>query len=232
MIRQHPFIELRHILSPNRVEGYRSSPQESDLLIFARYMWNLSLSEALYPSLHALEIALRNSIHDTLSQGFSDPLWFDRVGLLDPSEVAKVAEAKQELTRNGKQHDPGRIIAELQFGFWTSMLKARYDVTIWRRYIVSAFPYIPRSQRTRKNISKRLNQIRQLRNRIFHHEPIWRYPTLGQMHTDILEAISWISLDLRSTVELFDRFPEVNQNGLHTALTKTGTFVQGQGFAP
>lgn len=228
---QHPFIALRNSLSPERISTYQR-PGETEAWLFARYLWDMTLSEALYPSLHSLEIGLRNTLHNTLTQDVNNSLWFDLPNILLPDEANRVYEAKQELTNVGKPLDPGRIVAELSFGFWTSLLNARYEQRLWPRLLQSAFPAMPRTLRNRKNISRRLNEIRKLRNRVFHYESVSRIPSLTRKHADILEAISWINPELRSMVELIDRFPEVHRSGLAEAVTRVETFVRSRGFMP
>lgn len=49
----------------------------------ARYLWNVALSQALYPTLGALAVGLRNNLHDELAAQYG-PSWFTRPGLLRP----------------------------------------------------------------------------------------------------------------------------------------------------
>ncbi len=73
---------------------------------------------------------------------------------------------------------------------------------------------MPRTNRTRQKLSQRFNKIRNLRNRVFHHEPIWYWQDLAQQHQDMLEALSLIApamLELEMTV---DRFDDTYYNGL------------------
>ena len=73
---------------------------------------------------------------------------------------------------------------------------------------------MPRTNRTRQKLSQRFNKIRNLRNRVFHHEPIWYWQDLAQQHQDMLEALSWMApamLELEMTV---DRFDDTYYNGL------------------
>ncbi|MBA1444187.1 MAG: hypothetical protein M3H12_16910 [Chromatiales bacterium] len=118
------------------------------------------------------------------------------------------------LTRQHKELNPERIFAELNFGFWTSMLDKRYKQVLWPQLIKTAFPYMPRKIRTHKVLSQQFHKIRQLRNRIFHHEPIWYWQDLPQQHEQILEAISWIEPAVKDLVMTVDRFPPVHQNSL------------------
>jgi len=229
---QHPLLSLRGSLSNERIEGYRTSAGDDDLILFTRYAWNIALSEALYPVLYGLEVALRNNLHTTVAHDTHNPLWLDSTpSLLRIEEVNKVQLAKQELIKAHKPIEPGRLVAELNFGFWTSLLNARYEGVFWPRLLQKAFPGMPKSIRKRKTLSTRFNNIRQLRNRIFHHEPIWRYPDLGQRHSELLETIYWLNPELREAIQLFDRFPEVYRTGLTSAQQLLETFLKGRGYS-
>jgi hypothetical protein len=226
------FAPLREVISNERLEAYRRTASDTDPDLLGRYQWNIALSEALYPVLNILEIALRNSIHQAIRQAFNNQLWMDmRPALLDPREQEKVIAAKQELQRQRKPPAPGRLIAELNFGFWTSLFDARYEQRLWPRLLKDTFPTLPSRLRTRRTLSRRLNDIRYLRNRIFHHEPIWHLKDLGQRHGAILEAIYWISPTLRNMIQPIDRFPEVYRNGSTAYRTLLVAFMREQGYS-
>jgi hypothetical protein len=57
----------------------------------------------------------------------------------------------------------------------------------------AAFPHLPKTCRVRKDIHTRYNHFRNLRNRIFHYEPIWAQSDLVGDHDRILEVTGWIS---------------------------------------
>ena len=81
---------LRSVLSADRLDVYRQPRDADSLDAVARYLWNEALSEALYPTLAALEVGLRNNLHDELSALYG-PSWFTRPGLLRPSAGTLVA---------------------------------------------------------------------------------------------------------------------------------------------
>ena len=175
----------------------------------------MALSEALYPTLQTLEVALRNSIHHVACESYSNRLWFD--GPDSPLlrfEREAVDAAKQVLNRHQKELEDGRIVAELNFGFWTSLINRRYEQVLWPRMLKPVFPYMPRRIRTRRNLSNRFNDIRKLRNRVFHHERIVHLQDLPRVHFEIIEAIGWINPVLKTCVSRIDRFPHVYGNGL------------------
>lgn len=208
---------LAAALSTERLSAYQDRlGQTRDLDLFAHYAWNMALSEAFYPSLQVLEVTLRNTIHDAVSRqhGFAD--WYDGRGIIQfPKDLDMVNQAKKSLALKHKPLDPGRMVAELSFGFWTSLLDRRYEQVLWPCLLKECFPYMPRAIRTRATVSKRFQKIRILRNRIFHHEPIWHWRDLSEQHADILEAIGWIEKAAGDLLAAVDNFPAVYSTGLN-----------------
>lgn len=220
------YAELRSCISHDRLEAYRRTPTDGVSVLIARYLWNMALSEALYSPIQGLEIALRNSMHDAISHHVAADDWFDpRHHLLQKRELGKVAIAKSELARHGKPLDSGRIIAELTFGFWISLLDSPYDVPLWRHLLTTTFPHLPRRLLKRRILLHKLEPIRQLRNRAFHHEPLWYRSDLSRRHMDMYDVMNWISPTLGATVKLVDRFPVVYQAGYKPLQQKLEAFA-------
>lgn len=66
----------------------------------------------------------------------------------------------------------------------------------------------PKQQQQRHNISAALNQIRDLRNRVFHHEPLLLLtPTLLDQHTVCVTVINWGDPQLGQWLGNHDRLP-------------------------
>lgn len=175
------------------------------------YVWNMELSEALYPCLQTFEIALRNSIHAAFTEHHKTDMWFEQHDLLDWQKDT-LQKARDQLTTFREPHEPGRIVAELSFGFWSSMFNSPYE-HIWyadrAALLERVFPNIPRTLRTRKKISQRVERIRRLRNRVFHYEPVWNKTDLQERHAQIHEALAWINVEIRDVMALSDRFDSV-----------------------
>jgi len=205
-------------ISHERLGAYRQRGTDgSDLNLFAHYAWNIALCECLYPALQGLEVALRNSIHDAAATTYRTEFWFDDPRVVGHQrEQDTIRKAKETLARDRKPLEAGRIVAELSFGFWTSLLDVRYEQVLWPRLLKIVFPFMPRPIRTRKMLSKRLHPVRHLRNRVFHHEPIWHWRDLVQQHNELLEAISWINPAMLEMIKVLDRFPDVRQQGVQT----------------
>lgn len=221
------FDRFRLAISPERLEVYRHRG-DGDAETIARYCWNVSLSEALYPTLQTLEVALRNTVHHAASDSYQNEMWFD--GSRSPlrrTEKEALDTAKETLSRRQRPMEPGRIVAELNFGFWTSLFNRRYEQVLWPAMLKAAFPDMPRRLRTQRNLSNRFNDIRKLGNRVFHHERIIHKENLPRVHAEITEAIGWISPVLHAYVIKVDRFPHLHGNGLVEARAMIDAVVTG-----
>jgi hypothetical protein len=211
---------------PARLNAYRQ-PGLSDLDVICCYLWNLSLSEALYPSLQTFEIGLRNALHNGLAFRFGRQDWYDHPRhFLDPTATSAIADAKKELSIAGKPFEPGRIVAELSFGFWTSLFNRKYEqpaTRLWPQLVQRVFPHRPSHIFTRDHVAKRVESIRRLRNRAFHHERILHWP-LQNCHADLLDAIYWISPTLHHAAVASDRFPTIYRQGWQNVRCKLTAF--------
>jgi hypothetical protein len=198
---------LRAALSSSRFEAYRTNPGDDDIECLKRYVWNVALSEALYPTLQYLEIALRNGIHQAATTHFGTEYWFDVPTLItDPTTLKIISGAKGNLTKAGKPIEAGRVVAELHFGFWRQLFFNEYEKRLWRHIIKDVFPHAPKSQRQRAILGPRIHNAKELRNRIFHHEPVWKFQGLQQRHVEVLETISWINRPMEELARVTDRF--------------------------
>jgi len=107
--------KLRLPISPERLESYRPAAG-TDLDTVVNYFWNLCLCEALYPSLNAAEISLRNSIHTALSSHYQNDYWFDDENVVESRQYQQVLKARETLRHREKEETAGRIVAELTSG--------------------------------------------------------------------------------------------------------------------
>lgn len=211
--------EITRSFSKERLAGYKRRCDSDDgIELLSRYIWNIALSESLYPVLQTLEIALRNRIYEVVSEHYKNDSWLDDTELLYPKEQEKINDAKNEIRKAGKMFSFNHIIAELSFGFWTSLFDSRYEhqQRLWPILIKPIFPYIPARIRTRAFISKLLNRIRNLRNRIYHYEPVWYWQDLTTQHKDIIETLGWIDPHLKTFNLILDRFNSIYNNGHET----------------
>ena len=201
-------------ISARRLSAYQAqNGDNSNIEVLTRYVWNIKLCESFYPLLQSLEIGLRNSIHQNICVGQNNQQWLrSSCPFLRNQERQLVLNAENQLQAQGKTVDSDRLVAELNFGFWTSLLNTHYETQGLRpRLLRPVFPHIARSQRTRRLIARRLNDIRHFRNRIFHHETIWHSRNLQLAHDHILESIGWLSSEMHQIANIVNDFPTVCQ---------------------
>lgn len=217
------------------MESYRQ-PGDSDRDVLARYLWNLALCEASYPALQNLEVTLRNTIHAAISTKYKTEFWMladEPLSDRDYEDVEHSRDAIAQRLPQGREPTAGQIVAELDFGFWTSLLSPYYGYQpktrqelLWPKLLKPAFPYMtPPAFRSRENLAGRLNHIRKFRNRVFHHEAVWK-SSLAHEYAQILEAIGWISPDLQRLTIQISRFPEVLSAGIEPHCLKIDILIR------
>ncbi len=215
--------ELEHSLSRERMNTYVFATPNHDMEAAIRlYVWNTAISSAFYGVLQGLEVAVRNAMHRELSRQYGAS-WFDNpcVGI-DDGGMRRIQSAKQELHRRRYEHTlPASVVASLSFGFWVSLLgpgglqseqnrRANYEMTMWRPALRQAFPHT--RSLTRRQAHAALERLRILRNRIAHHEPIFRR-RLDADHELILDVTSWISPNTSEWLSHHSRVPMLLEGG-------------------
>ena len=173
--------ELGRVLSTERFSSYLLAARGDASQAIQLHAWNTMVSGAFYGPLQMVEIALRNAVHDYVS-AVHGRQWLGDRQVLQGNELRRVDEARAQVRGKRKNPTADRVVAELSFGFWLSLSARRYD-GLWNAVLNRAFVPTP----PRRDLYARLAQLRDLRNRIAHHEPI-HHLTLG----DHYEAALWV----------------------------------------
>jgi hypothetical protein len=213
---------IRRALSNERLNAYGIGRPDEEKL--ANYLWNMALCESSYPALHGLEIALRNAVFRAGAAAFPNvatldvPCWLDAAPpIILAADLHVIGAAKTRLRRANKPMEPGRLVADLSFGFWTTLFDVRYERsrTLWPRLFAHGLmhPASPRSLRSRNKLSPLLNRIRHLRNRVFHYEPIWHWSDLHEQHALALDLLGWFSPELLAAIGPQTRFAALHGAG-------------------
>lgn len=203
-------IALERALSNNRLRRYLADSGGILDAALSLYERNARLAEAYYRPLQSLEVCLRNHLSAELT-GHYGTHWFLNGGPpFDKEEVDKINRAIIDLKRAGRGASPGAVIAELSFGFWVAVLSRKYDATLWRTTFASVFLEGGRRM-GRQTVHNRMDAIRNFRNRVFHHEPIYHLNP-AQMHDEIIQAIAWICPDSAAWALEHSRIPHVLAN--------------------
>jgi hypothetical protein len=220
------FGEIEQGLSSERLSAYavaQGGAAPDPCATLARYLLNMALCESLYSPLQLCEIALRNAIHRHGSALMSRPDWYDDPRfVLTPWAADEVTKAKSKISKTRKPITSGRVVAELQFGFWISLFEAHYEqrTPFLPGAFKAVFPHLPKSLHKRRDRKGDLDKIRQLRNRVFHHERIVHWNDLDAQHQLILDVISWVSPEARQMADALDRFTSIRRAGLKPWIDK------------
>ena len=215
------------VLSSDRLRRYAAFGGEDRWEQLARYAWNVALCEAFYPLLHLLEVVLRNRlnalgstmyasgrVHHIRSWLDANPSWLNQHGTDDVLKAKRklfgVDPATGALRVPTRLYTGGDLVAALDFGFWTGLFHKYYlyqssrDRRLWPHGLDHVFPYAPAKPHFGA-MGARLNALRHLRNRVFHHEPIWRRPDLARDRDDILELLGWMSPEVARVLRATER---------------------------
>jgi hypothetical protein len=168
-------------LSVPRIATYVAATKGTPVLgaAIALYSWNAQVSAALLNPLHLCEVVVRNAVSDALSTVYGTNWPWDATfynSLPNPSPPAFNPRRELARARHG-QPSVGKVVAELKFVFWQTMFTGRFDGRLWNPHLRSVMPYLDPAkseQQLRKAIHDELESLRLLRNRIAHHEPIFR----------------------------------------------------------
>lgn len=119
-----------------------------------------------------------------------------------------IKQAKDKLVRANQQATADAVIAELMFGFWVGLFESHYNDIhsqdrLWPHLESKVFPNLKPADRVHSQIHSKLEPIKKLRNRLSHHEPVWKHSTVNNSVTavqylnsiaeDIINLINGIS---------------------------------------
>lgn len=206
-------------LSPPRFGVYLAAAGGDRTKALALYEWNAAVSAAFLHDLAHLEVGLRNAYDTAISAGTpaGRPHWvFDAARYFPPTvRTAKNGKRYDANRINREQIDraiaeasapgpagvrrpsatsppPGKVVAELMFGFWRYLSTAAHHHPLWIPYLHKAFL----AGTARPDVDKPIGRLHKLRNRVAHHEPLLTQD-LTARHNDILTIAALIDPELR-----------------------------------
>lgn len=204
---------IKAALSRERFATYEqaSSNKATQRSALDLYEWNAQISAAFLFPQQICEVTTRNAAATVLEQVFG-PQWpwsrnFER-SLPNPLQAYNMRADLLSTRAKGGSQRTGRVVAELAFKFWVNIFSSRFDRRLWDAHLLAAFPHLPTGltiSQARLHIHTELDQVRRLRNRIAHHEPIFSR-NLQDDYVRLRNMIAWRCLitaawvDSRETV--------------------------------
>ena len=183
------------------------------------YYANARVAQSFQPLLSFFEVILRNQLHYALAAHFNDVQWLinQKTGFMsDPSLTHTVKKTgkvmvndflKKEVERSertliGKKRNvtAGRVIAELNLGFWNSLYETHHYALL-KGVPCKIFKSLPTGY-GRKEVNNAIQEIRTLRNRVSHNEPLcfsnkaYDMTHAKEMYGKINDFLSWINPDI------------------------------------
>lgn len=171
---------IKNALAAARVGTYEAATTSIPTLngALALYAWNAQVSAALMAPLHVCEVVIRNAVGDALTAVYGQDWPWSPVFATSLPQPAQGYSARGDLHKvRAVQPTTGKVIPELKFVFWQTMFTSRFDDRIWDPHLRTVMPHLDTSStvpQLRALIYGELDQLRKLRNRIAHHEPIFR----------------------------------------------------------
>ena len=187
-------IRLERAISAERLKPYLVRARGDIWIALQLYIRNQQLSEALYGVVQGYEVFLRNATDNALKKGFGSDNWWELASLRE-RERDDIEDAKKSIAGRAVEATPGRIVAELNLGFWTNLYSNYYEHMLWVPYLRGLFPM----SMSRKKLHERLDFLKIHRKRIAHHETLTRR-NIQQDYEYLLETIGWISPTVRDWI--------------------------------
>jgi hypothetical protein len=142
--------------------------------------------------IQAVEVALRNSINRALVAKFGPDWWKEPAftKLLDRERRADMDMVMRRLQKRGLAIITAQIVAGLSFGFWVGLLQPSFNPDVWSAHLKTAFPSLPANE-GRGTLFKYAGDVASLRNRISHHEPIFKRDLLSDFG-EMMKLLTWM----------------------------------------
>ena len=197
---------IENCLSGDRINTYLRETGNDLPSAIRLYLCNMKLSALFHAPICLFEVALRNKIAAALKRTYtknSRP-WYEDGRLLCMLNIRLKKDLQSSVQKSKLNRDhikvEGGIIAEQSLAFWQSFFRKIPTEYLWPNGFEEDFQNIPREV-SRTDIYEKIDRIRNFRNRVSHHEPIWnKKPT--SICREILEISSWINCDLRWLIDL------------------------------
>ncbi len=208
---------IERTLSPARLARYLPASNGDKHFALRLYIWNMRLCEAMYLPLQTAEVSIRNAVQKPIARRFGDK-WYENpkfINLLPPYMKEELKETnRKEFNKYGNNVTKDHIIANLNFGFWVTLMTKAYDKHLWINGVGQSFPNSTASD-NRQAIHSMLDKMRDFRNEIMHHHRIFDRRPQAQfqnlIHTTKLICVEthWLMLETSTVSQVINSRPRI-----------------------
>lgn len=208
--------EAIRTLSIDRLNSYKSYFNLTDYEeCLNLYLWNDAISSSYFRLISIFEVAFRNTLHRELSHQFHsfktqgnvfDNDWYTHLstsGIINPKTIGILEQTthKKVSARGGARSSkvpkspappPGKVVAAQSIGFWVKLIETTKTSIDWKKVFSNGFKGHFADNASYWNtvaiddLLMRLEQVTELRNRIAHHEPLWKFTAITHKRTNVL----------------------------------------------
>lgn len=183
---------LRPVLPEDRIGTYLTAAGFNETRALDLYWWNVEIGEAFHMPIQAVEVSLRNRVASAFDAVFG-PLWWSHQDFrrtAGRTGVAEIETAIKRIRQRGQILTTNQLIASLPLGFWVGLMRSRFNPEVWSTQLRATFPSLP-STASRYDMVDLASEVLYLRNRIDHHEPIFKMD-LSKAFADQMRLLCWI----------------------------------------
>jgi hypothetical protein len=197
-------------VSPERWRTYKLAAGFHEETALRLYLWNAAIGQSFHFPLQSTEVALRNVVHASLAALYGpnwahDPNCRHMLGPQLGDDLVKTE--RRHHNRYSAQPTTPQMVASLSLGFWVALIRQGFHGSIWASQTANAFPHLVNGD-DMMDVSRTGTAIQDLRNRIFHQEPLIGH-NLSQDYGDILKMLGWICPETREWVRSHSSVPKV-----------------------
>ena len=224
-------ITLCDLFSKPRIAAYYNAFKiKDDRECLALYFQTLEASSKMLHIINLIEVILRNRLHAQIKQladngllpmrkdtssgmTISPDFWFKSVTDGFSRSHLKVVRLSNRFNNFGIIPTADDYIAQLDFGYYVYLLHQRHEKPqnkfnyIWQPGVMhNVFPGAIKHKRTLSGLFGLLLQCDDIRNRLCHHEPMWKgklpdcYENIRQKFRLLLDILEFLSPDMKQIV--------------------------------
>lgn len=177
---------LRTALSEARFGPYLAEAKGDAAFALELYLYNSRLAKAFLFPLNTVEVSVRNAVDEVLIDRYGTD-WHTHEGFRQDVLTGEgLNTLDKAIARVGPSATKDQVVATLTFDFWSNMLRREY-ATLWRTHLNRAFPNVA-TVGSRHEVQQLVRDINWFRNRVAHHEPIFR-SDVNATYAKMLDAV-------------------------------------------